>query len=194
MAKFHDWIEKWIQWLQSYVLRFWYAPLLGALALIDHFVLIIPTDGLLVTAVIASPKHWFRNFLWVTLGSVAGASLLAALIQSFGMPFLEWFSPGIHDSAYWRLTDSWVDLYGLWVLLAVAALPVFQHPAIAIAALADLPLGEITLYILGGRILKYGVLSWLASHAPKVLLRIKSIQKEIKEVADIKGHKASESK
>jgi len=175
-------LSKFIRTLQTYVSRPWYPPLLGLLAALDHLIIIIPTDGLLVTSILAAPKRWLSFVLWLTLGSVLGGTLLATFIQTYETPFLEWVSPGIHLTEYWKLTDSWVEEYGLWALFTIAALPIFQHPVIAITALAGLPLYQIALFMLGGRIIKYGVFGWLASHAPQALLRMKSVRKELEEI------------
>jgi membrane protein YqaA with SNARE-associated domain len=178
----HSHIERLLHVLHAYVQKRWYPPLLGLLAAVDHFVIVIPTDGLLITAILAAPRRWLAFFAWLTLGSVAGGALLAGLIQVYGTPLLEWISPGIHLTSYWQLTDGWIERFGLWVLFVVAALPVFQHPAIAITALAELPLSQMTLAMLAGRLVKYGAFSWLASHAPRLLFKFKSIRKEVHEV------------
>ncbi|MCC7441559.1 MAG: hypothetical protein IT285_08000 [Bdellovibrionales bacterium] len=170
-----------IRALQGYIQRPWYPPLLGLLAAADHFVVVVPTDGLLITAVLAAPRRWPAFFAWLTLGSVLGALLLAATIQIYGTPFLEWLLPGIHADPFWKLSTRWIDEFGLWALLAVAALPIFQHPAIAIAALAEIPLSKIALFIFVGRVLKYGALSGLALRAPEVLMRFKGLRKEVRE-------------
>lgn len=177
-------LERLIQALISYVLKPWYPPLLAFLAALDHFVIVIPTDGLLITAILAAPKRWFRYFAWLTVGSVIGGTLLAGTIQLYGTPFLEWLSPGIHETYYWKLMDSWVDHYGLWTLFFVSALPIFQHPVIAITALAELPLLQIAAYLFAGRCIKFGLYSWLALRAPRALFRLKSIRKEVQEVSD----------
>jgi len=182
-------LDRLIGTLQTYIARPWYPPLLGVLAALDHFVFVIPTDGLLVTSVIAAPKRWLSTFLWITLGSVVGGVVLAAFLQHYGTPFLEWLSPGILETHYWKLTISWVDHYGLWALFAITALPIFQHPVIAITALAGIPLGKIALFMLGGRIVKYAVFTWLSIHAPKVLFRMRPVHKEIDEVIEALPHK-----
>ena len=61
--------------------RPWYVALVGGLAALDLFIMIIPTDGLLVTSVLVRPKRWVSWFLWVSIGSAVGAAALAAIIH-----------------------------------------------------------------------------------------------------------------
>ncbi len=159
--------------LQRFVNRPWYGPFIGFLAAMDHLVIFIPTDGLLVSASLAVPRKWLRFFLCVVVGSLVGSAVLSLIVQTHGVSFLERVSPGILQSEAWIKTDEWADHYGLWVLAVVSGLPVFQQPAIVLAVLAGVPIPEILLVSLPGRLLKFGGFSWLASHAPHLILRFK---------------------
>ena len=174
--------QSWLKHLQRHVAKPWYHPFIAFIVLIDHFVIFIPSDALLVMSVLAFPRRWVRAWLWVTLGSVFGGLALAWVLQRYGTHFLDWISPGILTSKYWLETDAWVHEYGLWSLLVVSALPIFQHPVIAITALAGHSLLQIGLFMLAGRLLKFGIYSWVASHTPRLLKRFSSVQKEIEEV------------
>ncbi|MGE0634700.1 MAG: VTT domain-containing protein, partial [Pseudobdellovibrionaceae bacterium] len=154
----HQKINILIRWLQKYTNRWWYAPLIALLALIDHFVIIIPTDGLLVSSVMLNPKRWIANSLIVTLGSSIGALMLAALIQFYGMDFLLMILPSIQQSTIWSWTEHFMDDYGLIVVFCIALSPIMQHPAIALAALAGSSLQSIFVVVFLGRIIKYTAL------------------------------------
>ncbi len=73
--------KDWFQKIQKYGDSWWYAPIVGLLAALDSFVVIVPTDGLLVGASVLSPKLWVYNAILVTLGSTLGAVALAALVH-----------------------------------------------------------------------------------------------------------------
>ncbi len=164
-------IERSFQQLQVYVGRPWYPLLLAFLAAADHLVIFIPTDALLISAVIAVPARWIRFFVWLTLGSLAGSAVLGGLVEIYGISIIEWVSPGIQRNEIWSLTLSWMDQHGLWALLLVSALPIFQRPAIALAVLSHLPLPSVFLAILAGRLIKFGTFAWLASHTPHLIRR-----------------------
>lgn len=166
--------------LKLYVERPWFGPLLGLLAALDYFLIIIPTDGLLITSAMMAPKRWIRLSFWLALGSVAGAIAFAVFVQLYGNPFLEWAFPAIHENHFWKLSDQWMDHYGVWAVFFIGALPLVIHPVIAIAALAAIPIREIAFALFVARALKYGTYSWLASHAPHYLLRLKNLKKEVK--------------
>lgn len=179
-------IRRWVQVLQRYADRWWYAPLIAFLACIDHFVIIIPTDGLLVSAVMLAPKRWIYTTIVITLGSSLGAWLLAAILETHGLPFLLWISPGLDQTSVWQWTNTLMDQWGGWALFLVAISPLMQHPAVALAAMAYMPLKEIFLIVFAGRLLKYGFLAWLSSHAPQYLSKLWGIQDELKE-AGVEG-------
>jgi membrane protein YqaA with SNARE-associated domain len=179
--------ENLVRRLQTYASRPWYPPLLALMTALDHLVVFIPTDGLLITSVMATPRKWVRNFLWVTAGSMFGTLVLAWVVSVYGVSLLEWIVPGIQTSASWQITEQWMERYGLWALFIVAALPIFQHPVIALAALAGLSFGTIFWAILPGRLLKFGLFAWIASHAPRAFARLRLFRSVRKEVAEVQA-------
>ncbi len=173
-----------IRHLQKHARRWWYSPLVAFLAFLDHFTIVIPTDGLLVSAVLLNPKRWFSTMLVVTLGSSLGALALAALIEWHGLPLLLKISPGIDGTWMWSWTNEFMDEYGMLAVFAVAISPFMQHPAVALAALAEVPLMKIFGVILLGRTIKYGAVCWVASHMPHLLKKLWGMRDEIQEVAE----------
>lgn len=176
-------MQRLIRRLQRYGRRWWYSPLIAILAFIDHFAIVIPTDGLLVSAVLLNPRRWISTCLIVTAGSSLGALTLAALIEWHGLPLLLKITPGIDQTSVWAWTDWFMDEYGLLAVFGVALSPFMQHPAVALAALAEVPLLKILGVVFLGRIIKYGVVCWVASHTPHLLRRFWGMRDEIQEVA-----------
>lgn len=174
-------IRNWISILQKHVQSWWYPPLIAFLALIDNVVIVVPTDGLLVSATILNPKRWIYIALMVTVGSACGALVLGYLLELHGLPLLlEWF-PDIAQSKTWQVTDHLMDRWGTLALFAVALSPMMQQPAIILAALAGMPLLELFGIVFVGRMLKYLTLAWISTHAPGLLTRLWGIQGELKE-------------
>lgn len=154
---------------------------MGLLAAIDSFVIVVPTDGLLVSATMLAPRRWIYTAFCVSFGSTLGGWLLALVLETHGLPFLLKITPGIETSTAWMWTDRLMDQWGLWALFFVAVTPVMQHPAIAMAALAGMPLTEIFLVMLAGRSIKYYVLAWVSTHAPGLLGKMWGIQGDLEE-------------
>lgn len=177
-------IRDWLHHLGHYVGKPWYPFLVGVLAALDQFILIIPTDGILISSSLASKKKWWIIALATTIGSTLAAILLAFLVQEYGHDFVEWVSPGAHHSSMWENATQWIDRHGIWALFGIAALPVFQLPGVCIAGLAELPLTEITIAVFFGRLLKNCVFGSLAAYAPDFILRFKVVKKEVELVTE----------
>ena len=178
----HKRIQKWIQLLQVYANRWWYPPLIALLAFADLFLVVIPTDGLLISAAMLSPRRWIYCALIVSLGSSLGATALAHLISEHGLHLLQSISPGIDHTAAWTWTAGMMDRWGPVGLFLIALSPIMQHPAIALAALAGIGTNKIFLLVLAGRVPKYLFLAWIATHAPGLLKRLWGISDELEEV------------
>jgi len=178
-----------IRSLQKYIDRPWYPYLVALLAAVDMFVLVIPTDGLLVSAVLLRPKRWARTFLIVTTGSALGALLLAWLFQHGVSAVTDKLVPLIFGAA-WNDTEAFAQSHGALALALVAASPFPQAPAVVLAALADMPLSAIFLACWLGRGAKYALFAWSASHAPKLVLRLWGVRREINELGGPPGEGA----
>lgn len=155
------------------------------LAGLDNFVIVVPTDGLLISSTLLAPRKWFRFWLLTAVGSSLGALGVAALIQVFGFVVIQNFFPSLVTSSAWIWTESFFHQYGLWLLLFVAATPLVQHPAIILSVLAKHPLGQIFLVIFLGRLFKYFVMTWAARYAPAKLSKLWGVQDEIQQVEEL---------
>lgn len=177
-------VQSWGRRLQEFADRPWYFPLLGILAGIDLFVLVIPTDALLVSSVMLQPKRWVTAFLWVAFGSSLGCAIMAGLIQWDSHLVMEVWFPSTFDSAIWHTMDVFFDRHG-WVALALIALsPLVQFPAVAIAALAGMPPLEVFVVCLVGRSIKSALIAWVATFAPRMLLRIPGLRHDLETLQD----------
>lgn len=178
-------IKNFLSYLQKFSDRSWYPSLVAGLALSDCFILIVPTDGILVSSVLMNPKKWLRLALWTTVGSTLGAGLLAWTIESYGMGFIFKIYPDLMLSSMWIWTENFFNQYGLLVVLLVAASPLAQHPAIVLAALSGANIFFITGVVLLGRLVKYVFIAYISSHMPHLLKKMWGLQGELKEVGVI---------
>lgn len=174
-------VEAWMRKLQKYADRWWYAPVIGLLAFLDYFVVVLPTDGILVSATMLSPRRWIYFALVMALGSSLGALALGAILEVHGLPFLLELSPGLDQGTLWKWSDALMDKWGGWAVFLIGASPLMQHPVVALAAMAEMPLGQLFAFMLGGRLLKFLVLAWISTHAPRLLRKLWGIQDELEE-------------
>jgi membrane protein YqaA with SNARE-associated domain len=164
--------------LQKHIDRPWYLPTVALLAFADVFVMIIPTDALLVSAVLVKPRRWWLAGTLVALGSSLAALVLAGAVQ-WDLDGLTRLFPSLFESPSWRGTDAFLEKYGVWALALFAAGPLPYQPAVILVALSGASLTEISLATLLGRGGKYYVLAYLASHAPRYLERLRSVRREM---------------
>lgn len=178
----HKKIEAAIHVSQRFTDRIWYPPLIGLLAFLDAFVIIIPTDGLLISSVLLKPKRWINLALCVSIGSTFGALILFYLVKSHGLPVILNFFPGIDNGEMWIWTETFFQKYGLLLVFFVAATPLFQHPAIILAALAHTNFFLMLFVTLAGRILKYMIMAYISSHSPRLITKMWGVKEELDEV------------
>lgn len=171
--------QRWLHALQLHAKAWWYPPLIGALAFADLFLLVIPTDVLLVSAVMLAPRRWFFVGVTVAFGSALGCAALSLVLQKHGLPFLLHLSPGLEHTAAWAWTAVKMRDWGSWGVFLVAVSPMPQHPAIALAAISGMAIPPIFLYVFAGRAVKYLLIAWLSSHAPHLLGKLWVVRREM---------------
>jgi membrane protein YqaA with SNARE-associated domain len=152
--------------------RWWFLPSMALLSAIDLFILVIPTEGLLVSAVLVRPRRWIAIALAGAAGSGFGAWLLAGAVKLWGMPFLTAYAPSALKSENWDRISAWVSHWGAWAMAGVSLSPLPQQPAVAICALTSITVTEIVAAVFLARAVKFGLFCWAARHAPKLLREI----------------------
>jgi membrane protein YqaA with SNARE-associated domain len=159
--------------LQKFASRKWFLPLVAVLSALDAFIVFIPNDALLISAVLVRRNHWIRTALWVSIGSAIGAAACAWLISLYGDSLVNQLFPKLLDSKTWLDSSRVIQQHGSWGLAAVSLSPFPQHAAIAIAGLAHLQPFTVLGSVLLGRTLKYVFVAWCSTHSPKLFQRSK---------------------
>ncbi len=175
-------MEATVQFLQRFTDRLWYPPLIGFLALIDAFIIIVPTDGILISSAMLKPKKWIYLSFCISIGSTIGAMMFFYLIKTHGLPWALEIYPGLNQGAMWRWSEAFFMSYGLILVFVVAAMPVMQHPAVILASLAHTPFMDVLLVIFAGRLLKNLIMAYISSHSPKLISKLWGVQDELDEV------------
>lgn len=163
--------------LEKFANRKWYVYFISILAAVDAFVVFIPNEGLLISAVIASPKAWIKIAFGMSVGSAIGAAIFGFLMGQYGEALINLLFPSLLTSESWRKSAQLLRHHGLWGLAVISFSPLPQHAAVAIAGLIHLSFWKIFLAVLVGRILKYFLFAWIAVRAPHLLhkMRIKRL-------------------
>ena len=179
--KLHKTISDYVKRIQRFTDRLWYPPFLGFLAALDNFVIVIPNDGILISSSMLIPKRWVMLALSVTVGSTIGALALAALVEFQGLPWILEIYPGINESQTWVLASEFFEKYGLLLVFLVSVTPVAQQPAVILASLANTPFFELAAVIFSGRLIKFLIMAYVGSHAPRLLTKMWGIKNELKD-------------
>jgi membrane protein YqaA with SNARE-associated domain len=177
--KLHSKLKSYVATVQGFADRYWYPPFIGFLAALDNFIIIIPNDGILISSSMLTPKRWLWLAFCVAVGSTIGAVGLAALIETLGLPWLIEMFPGIDQSPTWKMTDEFFSQYGLIVVFIVALAPIMQQPAVILACLADTRLLLLGVVIFVGRFIKFIVMAYVGSHAPRLLEKMWGVKDEL---------------
>lgn len=180
--KFRKKIERSVQFLQKFTDRLWYPPLIGFLALIDSFIIIVPTDGLLISSAMLKPRKWFYLAFCISLGSTIGAMIFFHLLEQHGLPWVLEYYPGINQGTMWLWSEAFFAKYGLLLVFLVAASPVMQQPALILASAAHSPFIPMLVAVFTGRILKNLIMSYISSHSPKLISKMWGVQGELDEI------------
>lgn len=180
--KLHEKIRIYVKLLQRYAYRFWYPPFIGFLAALDNLVIVIPNDGILISSSMLSPKRWFFLAVSVAVGSTLGAMVLATLVEFQGLPWILDLYPGISETKIWSVSMEFFEKYGLLLVFAVALTPLMQQPAVILASIGRIPLLELAFVIFIGRFIKFLIMAYIGSHAPRLLKKMWGLKSELEDV------------
>jgi membrane protein YqaA with SNARE-associated domain len=172
--------------LERHVNRPWYPFLVAFVACIDLFIFVIPTDAVLITSAMAAPKRWVSLAAFTTAGFIIGCFLFSLMVHHYGLPAIDAWFPHMTQHKTWLRSEVWMADYGLWAIFVVSLLPIALHPIIAVAVLANVSIPAICLILLIGRIFKYGLLAWIASHSPQLLEKMGLDSKQVEEILEKK--------
>jgi membrane protein YqaA with SNARE-associated domain len=179
--KLHAKIRASVKILQVFADRYWYPPLIGFLAALDNLIVVIPTDGLLISSSMIIPKRWLILAINVAIGSTLGALALAVLVEYQGWPLILKLYPNIEASTTWNMTRTFFESYGLFLVFLIAIAPFAQQPAVILAALAQTPLWQLLTVVFIGRLIKFLIMAYVGSHAPRLLNKMWGVKEELKD-------------
>jgi membrane protein YqaA with SNARE-associated domain len=166
-----------VRFLANFAGKWWFPPFVGLLTAADAYVVFVPNEALILSAVWVHPQRWFVTTTWSVLGSTLGAVSFADFTARYGEKFVRDWLPGIIDSRAWTNSVHFMQGEHGGISLALISLSPFpQHAAVAIAGLAHMPLTVVLFAVLVGRGIKYYALSWAAVHAPEWLRKLRILK------------------
>jgi hypothetical protein len=150
----------------------WYGPMAGAIAFGLTLTVSAPYTAVLVAALWLTPERWKSLVICSSLGGAFGAVVLISGFQHLGWAAVYAAFPELASSTTWGQVVQAIHDYGVFALGVVAAAPMPQTPALAVAATAHLDPFAVFAALFCGKVLKYGVVAWLVSIGSPVVDRI----------------------
>jgi len=142
-------------------------PLAVALAaMVLTLSMTVPVASLLIAAILLRRERWKEIVVLSSLGSALGGVCLYLVFHHLGWSQISGSYPDVLQSKAWFNATRWVSAYGTWALLAIAATPVPQTPALIFTAISRLPIEQVFLALLVGKLVKYGIYGFFAARCP----------------------------
>ena len=174
--------SKFFQGLTRHVQHPLYDFLLAFVGAADNWIVIVPTDGLLISSSILAPKKWWKFASFMALGSTLGALSLAWATQTYGQDLVVQMFPGLMESRFYVKVENFFTVYGLWVVFVVAITPLFQQPTLILASLAHTELWKLAVVIGTGRWAKFLFMAFIGTYFPGLLKRLWGVQGELEDM------------
>jgi len=143
----------------------WFLVVCSTLALVCSLCA-FPVIPIIVSACLISPRRWRSINFSIAFGCALGAAILVTIFHFFGWALIYKYFPEFLNHPAWQNILSWVVHYGGIGLLAIAASPLPEMPALIILGVAKPDAVVVFFAVLTGKVLKYGLIAWLASHFP----------------------------
>jgi membrane protein YqaA with SNARE-associated domain len=144
----------------------WFLVICGTLALICALCA-FPVIPIIVSACLISPRRWRSITFSIAFGCALGGAILVTLFHFFGWAMIYRYFPEFLNHPAWQSLLLWIGHYGSLGLLAIAASPLPEMPALIILGISRPEPLAVFVAILAGKTLKYGLLAWLVSHFPE---------------------------
>ncbi|WP_151070204.1 hypothetical protein [Cupriavidus oxalaticus] len=114
----------------------------------------VPVMPLATASVLLNARRWRAIALYAAVGSGTAALILYVVFHHLGWVQLLEYLPELTRSAKWVRIARLTEDYGLVALLAIAASPLPQTPALVIVAMAELSRLGVFAAIVSGKLAK----------------------------------------
>lgn len=128
-----------------------------------------PVTAIIVTAVLLAPRRWMTLSLGCATGSALAGAVIVGVSHMLGYNEIHTLFPNLISEETWNEASRWIGDYGVWAIFGVGASPLPQMPLLIFFGIVDDRILEAFLALLGGKILKYGLVAWVTQHFPERL-------------------------
>jgi membrane protein YqaA with SNARE-associated domain len=148
-----------------------FAPLVGSAAFLSTLSMSVPVEWLVVVATLACRRRWAITASVAALGSAIASLGLYLAFHHFGWNILLERYPDLAGSRAWLQATDWLSRYGLLALFGVMAvpLPIPKLPMLAVAGIYRLPIPDVFVAIVAGKIIKYLAYAYITIRFPRAL-------------------------
>ena len=126
-----------------------------------------PVTAVIVTAVMLAPRRWLILSLGCASGSALAGAVIMGISHMLGYNEIHTLFPNLISVDTWNEASRWIDDYGVLAIFGVGASPLPQMPLLIFFGIVDDRIIEAFLALLGGKILKYGIVAWITQHFPE---------------------------
>jgi membrane protein YqaA with SNARE-associated domain len=148
------------------ILAYAYPLAVALTAMVLTLSMTVPVASLLITAILLRRERWKEIVILSSLGSAVGGVGLYLIFHHLGWSQIVAAYPDVLQSKAWSNATRWVSAYGTLALLGIAATPVPQTPALIFTAISRLPIEQVFVALLVGKLVKYGIYGFLAVRCP----------------------------
>lgn len=146
----------------------WYPFFVAFLNGADIYIMVVPNDALLISAVNASPQYWFFIGALVAAGTACGVGSLASLAMMFGTEWMRSSFPTVFESSMFESCSWYMQQYGGWAIFVGAISPIIIHVFAFVGIMAEMNLFVMIIAVFLGRMVKYCTLAYLTVHVPSM--------------------------
>lgn len=148
-----------------------FVPLVGLAAFLSTLTMSVPVEWLVIVASLARRSRWGVTALTAALGSAIASLGLYLAFHHFGWSILAARYPELAGSRAWLEATDWLSRYGLLAIFGLMALPlpVPKLPMLAVSGIYRLPIPEVLVAIVAGKIIKYLGYAYIAVRFPDVV-------------------------
>lgn len=158
-----DWLSR---LLQASAAHRYYPLVVGLIAFVSVATFSFPFAAVLIPAVLLAPARWRWIGLLSGIASGLGAGVLVEVFQYLGLDLIAARYPDLVRHEAWQAVRDWLQHYGLFAMLVIAASPMPQTPAVLFLALAGTPVLGVMLAVGAGKTAKYLFLAWATARYP----------------------------
>lgn len=128
-----------------------------------------PVTAIIVTAVLLSPRRWLILSVACATGSALSGAVVVGVSHLLGYNQIQSWFPEIISVETWNEASRWIGEFGIWAIFGVGASPLPQMPLLIFYGIVDDRIVEAFFALLGGKMLKYGLMAWVTQHFPERL-------------------------